>query len=208
MPQILRPVRRAAQSVLVALVVAAASLVVAQPAAAHSSLVSSAPSDGQTVSTPIDRVDLTFSEAPLTGLDAGLRIEVRDATGTDVSTGTVTVAGTTMSKTVDPEDGAYTVLWRYVSPDGHPITGEFGFTVALPAPTASATGAPTVSPSPEPTEIDVTVRATAPPTAAEDTPTTLPVLLAGGIGVLLVAGVLVLAARRRRGPADDAPDAD
>lgn len=208
MPQLPRPVRRAVQSVLVALVAAAASLVVAQPAAAHSSLVSSAPADGQTVSTPIDRVDLTFSEAPLTGLDAGLRIEVRDAAGTDVSTGTVMVAGTTMSKAVDPEDGAYTVLWRYVSPDGHPITGEFAFTVALPAPTASVTGTPTVSPAPEPTEIDVTVEATAPPAASEDTPTTLPVLLAGGIGVLLVAAILVLAVRRRRGPADDAPDAD
>lgn len=198
-------VRRSVRMSLVAIVVALTSLVVvdADRADAHSSLVSSTPSDGQTLTEPLDRVDLTFSEAPLAGLDAGLRIEVRDAAGQDVSTGDVTVDGLTMSKAVEPTNGSYTMLWRYVSPDGHPITGELAFTVDLPV--STSTGSPTASTEPgsDATEIDVTLEADAAPTAGDDTPSTWPVLVAGGVGIVLIAAILVAASRRRRVPTDD-----
>ncbi|OIH93633.1 copper resistance CopC family protein [Curtobacterium sp. MCBA15_001] len=197
-------VRRSVRMSVVAVVVALTSLVVADRADAHSGLVSSTPADGQTVTEQLDRVALTFSEAPLAGLDSGLRIEVRDAGGTDVSTGDVAVDGATMSKAVDPQDGDYTLLWRYVSPDGHPITGELAFAVDLPA--AATTPTPSTSATAEPgdeaTEMDVTLDATPVP-MAEETPSSLPVLIAGGAGILLVAAVLVLASRRGRAPSDD-----
>jgi len=206
-------IRRSARMSLVAIVVALTGLVglaSAAPAEAHSALESSDPTDGQTITTPIDRVGLTFSEAPLTGLDAGLRIEVRDAAGTDQATGDVTVDGTTMSRTVDLQDGAYTVLWRYVSPDGHPVTGELGFTVALPAPTPgpgpSDSATPT-APADEPTETSATVEATrsATPAASDAGSGTGGAALWLGAGAVLVAGlVAVLAvARRRRAPTGD-----
>ncbi len=204
-------IRRSARMSLVAIVVALtglAGLASAAPAQAHSALVSSDPTDGQTITTPIDHVGLTFSEAPLTGLDAGLRIEVRDAAGTDRASGDVTVDGTTMSRTVDLADGAYTVLWRYVSPDGHPVTGELGFTVALPAPTQgpSASATPT-APSDEPTETSATVELTpsATPAASDVGSGAGGAALWLGAGAVLVAGlVAVLAvARRRRAPTDD-----
>ena len=204
-------IRRSARMSLVAIVVALTGLVglaSAAPAQAHSALESSDPADGQTITTPLDRVGLTFSEAPLTGLDAGLRIEVRDAAGTDRATGDVTVDGATMSRTVDLEDGAYTVLWRYVSPDGHPITGELGFTVALPAPTQepSASATPT-TPTDQPTETTTTVEATgsATPAAGDAGSGAGDAALWLGGGAVLVAGlVAVLAvARRRRVPYGD-----
>ncbi|WP_232536662.1 copper resistance protein CopC [Curtobacterium flaccumfaciens] len=124
------------------------------PASAHAALTSSDPADGATVATDLERVTLTFSEAPLAGLEAGLRVEVRDDGGTDESSGAVTVEGTTMSKAVSLSPGPHTVVWRYVSPDGHPIEGQLAFTAepaasqSVPPPTTSPTAAATPSSDP------------------------------------------------------------
>ena len=129
-------------------------LVGATPASAHAALTSSDPADGVTVATDLDRVTLNFNEAPLAGLEAGLRIEVRDDGGTDESSGAVTVEGTSMSKAVSLSPGPHTVVWRYVSPDGHPIEGQLAFTVepaasqSVPPPTTSPTAATTASADP------------------------------------------------------------
>ncbi|WIB72325.1 copper resistance CopC family protein [Curtobacterium sp. MCBD17_026] len=132
-------------------------LVGATPASAHAALTSSDPADGATVAANLERVTLTFNEAPLAGLEAGLRIEVRDDGGADESSGAVTVEGTSMSKAVSLSPGPHTVVWRYVSPDGHPIEGQLAFTVEPAAsqsvlpPTTSPTAAPTPTPSSGPT---------------------------------------------------------
>ncbi|MCS5510840.1 copper resistance protein CopC [Curtobacterium flaccumfaciens pv. flaccumfaciens] len=124
------------------------------PASAHAALTSSDPADVATVAADLERVNLTFSEAPLAGLEAGLRVEVRDDDGTDESSGAVTVEGTTMSKAVSLSPGPHTVVWRYVSPDGHPIEGQLAFTAepaasqAVPPPTTSPTAAATPSADP------------------------------------------------------------
>ncbi|WP_396289366.1 copper resistance protein CopC [Curtobacterium sp. KT1] len=171
-----------------------------QPASAHSALTSSTPADGAVVTEPLDRIDLTFSEAPLAGLDAGLRIQVTDADGTDVSTGDVTVSGMTMGKAVELENGAYTVLWRYVSPDGHPIDGSYGFEYRAAVATPSATTPPTSDPvTPTPTS---TATATG---ASDGAPDSAPGIAPGvwvalGAGTVLAAGaVVVLLLRRSRG---------
>ncbi|PZO57224.1 MAG: copper resistance protein CopC [Leifsonia xyli] len=170
-----------------------------QPASAHSALTSSTPADDAVVTEPLDRVDLTFSEAPLAGLDAGLRIQVTDADGTDVSTGDVTVTGMTMGKAVELEDGAYTVLWRYVSPDGHPIDGSYGFEYRAAVATPSATTPPTSVPvSPSPTS---TATATG---ASDGAPDSAPGIAPGvwvalGAGTVLAAGAVVVLLLRRSG---------
>lgn len=170
-----------------------------QPASAHSALTSSTPADGAVVTEPLDRIDLTFSEAPLAGLDAGLRIQVTDADGTDVSTGDVTVSGMTMGKAVDFEDGAYTVLWRYVSPDGHPIDGSYGFEYRAAVATPPATTPPTSEPvSPSPTS---TATATG---ASDGAPDSVPGIAPGvwvalGAGTVLAAGAVIVLVLRRGG---------
>ncbi|WP_412163625.1 copper resistance protein CopC [Curtobacterium flaccumfaciens] len=174
-------------------------LVGTTPASAHAALTSSDPADGATVAADLDRVTLTFSEAPLAGLEAGLRVEVRDDGGTDESSGAVTVEGTTMSKAVSLTPGPHTVVWRYVSPDGHPIEGQLAFTVepaasqSVPPPTTSPTAAAT--PSSDPTAA----------AAASDTGDRThahgrggQTLLFGVVGILavLVIGAVVLRIRR------------
>lgn len=166
-----------------------------QPAMAHSALTSSTPADGAVVTEPLDRVDLTFSEAPLTGLDAGLRIQVTDADGTDVSTGEVAVSGMTMGKAVALENGAYTVLWRYVSPDGHPIDGSFGFEYRATVETAPATPSATTPATTEPTSGPVTPTPTSTATAtgaSDGAPDSAPGI-APGVWVALAAGTVLAA---------------
>ncbi|EYT65900.1 MULTISPECIES: copper resistance CopC family protein [Curtobacterium] len=194
---------RTARTTAAALAIVAAgllTLVGVQPASAHSALTSSTPADGAVITEPLQTVDLTFSEAPLAGLDAGLRIQVTDAAGTDVATGDVTVSGTTMRRAVDLDRGNYTVLWRYVSPDGHPIEGTlaFDYRAAAAVPTPSATGAPTPTASTAPTP-----SATATATGASDgAPSSSPGIAPGvwvalGAGTVLVAGAVVVLLLRR-----------
>jgi methionine-rich copper-binding protein CopC len=194
---------RTARTTAAALAIVAAgllTLVGVQPASAHSALTSSTPADGAVVTEPLQTVDLTFSEAPLAGLDAGLRIQVTDAAGTDVATGDVTVSGTTMRRAVDLDRGNYTVLWRYVSPDGHPIEGTlaFDYRAAAAVPTPSATGAPTPTASTAPTP-SATATATG---ASEGAPSSSPGIAPGvwvalGAGTVLVAGAVVVLLLRR-----------
>ncbi|MBT1683709.1 copper resistance CopC family protein [Curtobacterium flaccumfaciens] len=194
---------RTARTTAAALAIVAAgllTLVGVQPASAHSALTSSTPADGAVVTEPLESVDLTFSEAPLAGLDAGLRIQVTDASGADVARGDVTVSGTTMRRAVDLDQGGYSVLWRYVSPDGHPIEGTLAFEYRAAAPVStpstSATPTPTASTAPTPS-------ATATATGASDgAPSSSPGIAPGvwiglGAGAVLVAGAVVVLLLRR-----------
>ncbi|PYY60149.1 MULTISPECIES: copper resistance CopC family protein [unclassified Curtobacterium] len=195
---------RTARTAAAALAIVAAgllTLVGVQPASAHSALTSSTPADGAVVTGPLESVDLTFSEAPLAGLDAGLRIQVTDASGADVATGDVTVSGTTMRRAVDLDRGSYTVLWRYVSPDGHPIEGRLAFEYRAAAPVST----PSASATPTPTAASgaPTPSATATATGASDgAPSTPPGIAPGvwiglGAGAVLVAGAVVVLLLRR-----------
>ena len=194
---------RTARTTAAALAIVAAgllTLVGVQPASAHSALTSSTPADGAVVTEPLESVDLTFSEAPLAGLDAGLRIQVTDASGADVARGDVTVSGTTMRRAVDLDRGSYTVLWRYVSPDGHPIEGTlaFEYRAAAPVSTPSASVTPTPTASTAPTS-----SATATATGASDgAPSSSPGIAPGvwiglAAGAVLVAGAVVVLLLRR-----------
>ncbi|MEK6344243.1 MAG: copper resistance CopC family protein [Curtobacterium sp.] len=197
-------------SVIALVLLVAASLSVGvTPASAHSALVSSDPAADATVTAPLDRVTLTFSEAPLAGLGAGLRIEVRDDSGRDVSTGAVEISGTSMVKAVALADGPYRVLWRYVSPDGHPITGEYGFTASGASPTSTAASSASPAPSTadpstpapsEPTTSGPTATATAAPASATTHAGHSPVAVwvIGVVAVLAAATAAAAAVVRRR----------
>ncbi|WP_412169578.1 copper resistance CopC family protein [Curtobacterium flaccumfaciens pv. flaccumfaciens] len=169
------------------------------PASAHAALTSSDPADGATVAADLERVTLTFSEAPLAGLEAGLRIEVRDDGGTDESSGAVAVDGTSMSKAVSLSPGPHTLVWRYVSPDGHPIEGQLAFSVETAAsPTVPPT---TTSPTAAPTSSSEPSAAGAAPNTGAGTHAHGhggPALLVGVVGILavLVIGAVVLRIRR------------
>ncbi|WP_243075251.1 copper resistance CopC family protein [Microbacterium sp. SS28] len=196
---------------LVVAVVAAASLLLgAAPASAHDELVSTDPAAGSAVAALPDELTLTFSGVLAT--DAGAsEVAVTDATGASLVDGAPVASDTVLTQALAGEaSGVVTVLWKVVSSDGHPISGEFSFTVDGPA------SSPTTEPTAEPTPTDV---ATAAPTA-EPTPSASPVppaettdLRPWFVGALLlvlaVAGgvmyLLISRARRERALSGGAP---
>ncbi len=117
---------------------------VATPAFAHSQLISTNPVAQATVTQPTSEISLTFNE-PVQGRFS--TIVVNGPGGVSYSNGDVRVVDSTAHEPVLPlRSGSYTVAWRIVSADGHPITGEFGFTVNLPPELEPTDGPPTGGP--------------------------------------------------------------
>ncbi|WP_395245650.1 copper resistance protein CopC [Agromyces sp. MMS24-K17] len=111
------------------LVVAAAFLAVAPagPASAHNSIVGTSPAADATVTEQPGEVSVTTSDV-LIEIGGGNSIDVIGPDGrhyaTDCASVDTTVAWAPMAL---GEAGEYTVEWRVVSADGHPISGEFAF---------------------------------------------------------------------------------
>ncbi|MGC5333642.1 copper resistance CopC family protein [Micromonospora sp. DT62] len=203
------PSRRPTVAALVAAALAAALLLVpAAPAAAHNTLRAASPADGDRLTTPPTRVTLEFAQR----LDPTFTtIALTDAARRKIPTGGPTVDGTKGTVTVDETlgEGTYTVVYRIVSADGHPVQGSYRFTVAVGGDTAG--GAPTATgavadPPAAAASAAAPTDAAAPPAAGSVGPAAA--TGSGGLGtggVLLAAGVLVavlggtaLLLRRRR----------
>lgn len=94
------------------------SLATSAPALAHDKLVSYSATD--------DAIRLTFNN---TVLDVGGEIAVTDANGADVTGGAPEFNGPDVIQPLQPglSDGEYTMDWRVVSSDGHPIQGTLVF---------------------------------------------------------------------------------
>lgn len=106
----------------------ALSLAGVAPAFAHAALTGTSPKDGA-VATDITAVSLTANE-DLLDLDGGkgFVFAVTDSDGHFYGDGCITVDGATASMPVSlGEAGKYTVAYRVVSADGHPIEGEWSF---------------------------------------------------------------------------------
>jgi copper resistance protein C len=118
-------------------------LATAAPAEAHTTLTSSDPAKGASVAAPA-QIRLTYADPVrfpgVVLLDAkGGHHEAGKASAVDNHV-TQQVGGT-----LPP--GVYTVGWRVVAEDGHPVTGEYKFTVkgGGGSPSASSAGAPSSS---------------------------------------------------------------
>jgi copper resistance protein C len=117
-----------------AAVLALAIGVIALPTAAgHSSQTGSSPAAGAVLDTAPSSVEVTF-DSPL--MDIGAALVVRSEDGTVISDAAPEVDRTAIRVGVRPDatPGAYTVAYRVVSRDGHPITSTFAYTVAGDAP--------------------------------------------------------------------------
>ncbi|MEO0024169.1 MAG: hypothetical protein RL196_610 [Actinomycetota bacterium] len=136
-------------------------------AQAHASLVNATPRQGQVLKTAPKTVSLTFDD-DLTQIDGQSVNEIRvfkqgasevDLDNSAVSGATVTVG---LSKLTN---GIYSVIYRVLSADGHPVSGQYQFRVAIqsqivtkpkkkPAskPSASQASNPTQSPKPAPSQ--------------------------------------------------------
>ncbi|MEU7750289.1 copper resistance CopC family protein [Micromonospora sp. NPDC049101] len=120
------------------LAVLVALLVPAAPAWAHNSLKSATPARDATVPSAPTEVALEFMQR----LDpAFTTIVLTDAAKRKLATGEPVVAGakSTVQVTDTLPNGTYTVAYRVVSVDGHPVQGSYPFTVADPASSAAPT---------------------------------------------------------------------
>lgn len=184
----------------------ATTIAFAPAASAHDELTGTTPKNGAMVTSAPSSLELAFAEKPLA---VGNQISVKAPDGS-TSKATPKVDGSTVSAPFAGHgDGAYTVTWRVVSSDGHPISGSYTFTLkggtastAAPSTAASSSGG-AASPSP---------RATA--TTRFDSPAPSPAaeahqdadgsaawsVIAAVAGVVVVVGIgVALMARRRRG---------
>ena len=110
------------------LVATLALLVVPTSASAHAQLESSDPADGATLAALPETVSVTLNE----DVGSGAVLRVLDSSGVRVDDDQVTTAGRRVLVGVRPGSsaaGAYRVVYRVVSADGHPVSGEIGFRV-------------------------------------------------------------------------------
>ena len=150
----------------------------AQPAWAHSQLVSMSPADGSTVSTPPTQVLLTFDENIQ---DIGDAVVVTGPDGRRVDEGPPGIVDATATEALAPRSlrGHYTVSYRVVSADGHPVTRTLGFDLST-----GQQAAPPVTPA-----------AGTPPTAAQGSAG--PAVL-GVVAALVALGLVLTLALRSR----------
>ncbi len=163
-------------------------------AQAHDQLDATSPADGSTVAAVPTKVTLTMSNTPAT---IGSQINVMDASGTNWSDGGVQVLDNVATQPLKPgaPAGKYTVSWRLVSSDSHPVEGGFTFTAAA----AGAAGSAGAVAGPAQSAQQVSEAATQPVPDSGGVPWSV----YGLIGVLAVVVVaMIVVARRRLGAAD------
>lgn len=100
----------------------------ALPAVAHSTLLSSTPEGGAELDEAPGAVVLTFNEEIT---DLGTDIVVSGPDGADAAGGDTEIDGAEVTRQLGDDliAGEYSVTWRAVSADGHPIDGELSFTL-------------------------------------------------------------------------------
>ncbi|UIK90714.2 copper resistance CopC family protein [Arthrobacter polaris] len=169
----------------------------ATAALAHDAVTDTSPANGSTVDSVPEKIQISMTNTPAV---IGSQVLILDASGTNWAEGGVDVldkVATQRVRTGAPA-GKYTVKWRLVSSDSHPIEGEFSFTAmaagaAAPPAAVSTDGqgvgaGPLASVQPEP--------ASAPENVQNDSAVPWSVI---GLGVVLVGVVvaMVLVARKR-----------
>lgn len=110
----------------------------AAPASAHTTLTSASPAKDATVTAPSEIV-LTYADPVRLP-----RVVVADASGAQHQAGTPQAVDNKVTQPIRGAlpNGEYTVGWRVVASDGHPVEGTYTFTVsgspaaAQPAPSA------------------------------------------------------------------------
>ena len=153
------------------------SVAIAPTAFAHADLQVSTPEDGESLEIAPEEIRLTFSEELFEEL---VEISILDAAGDLYSTIEVEQTPPPGTDVIFPwptqaPPGEYSIAYRVVSADGHPVTGtiSFSYATAAPEPTPSDTAAdPPASDSTPSTESSppATSPAASSPTASAPSP--------------------------------------
>jgi methionine-rich copper-binding protein CopC len=159
-------------------------VLVPSSAAAHSNSVDTNPEDGATLETMPAEATVTFNEAPKTASVVLARPDGQiDKLTTDVAGSTIRVR-----LPADGPPGVYTLSYRVVSADGHPISGSVKFSVRSGVTPSTAPSAAASDEAP----------AAESPTTADDASRGPLVPLVIGVAVLGLAAVVFAARSLRR----------
>ncbi|WP_338471411.1 copper resistance protein CopC [Niallia sp. XMNu-256] len=103
------------------------AICISTSALAHSHLGASNPADGDVVTEPLNEIRLEFDA----NIEQGSYIEVTTTEGQEVEIQEEIIEGDTLTAPLPKplSDGEYQVNWNIISADGHPLEGEFSFTV-------------------------------------------------------------------------------
>lgn len=114
---------------IVAVIAAALGVALAAPASAHTRLISSSPGREATVAPPT-KVSLVFSDKI-----SSAKVIVKDGRGKAHQSGAPRLDGTKVAQDLTGRlpAGSYTIAWRVVGADGHPITSENPLTFTVDA---------------------------------------------------------------------------
>lgn len=161
----------------------AALLLFVPKAAAHTYLDTTNPQDGATVTDSLQTIELKYSGK----IEEGSTFTVKASDGTEFALDGITLENGVLTGTLAkplPND-TYTIEWNSISQDGHPLSGEFAFTVDVPVVEETITETP---------EEEITVdeksqvEPTEPVVSDEDEKSSSPLLI---VGVILFVIILV-----------------
>ncbi|HZS20735.1 MAG TPA: copper resistance protein CopC [Pseudonocardiaceae bacterium] len=133
--------QRALRACAVTLICAVLVLLVGTgSAAAHAALLATEPGQGAVVTTMPATVSLTFSEPVVVAL-AGVQVFGPDGARVDdghaTHLGGAATVGVRVVSHQSPQ-GTYTVSWRVISADSHPVAGAFTFSIGHPSPSRAS----------------------------------------------------------------------
>jgi len=99
-------------------------------ALAHTGLETSSPENGGFVTEELREIALTFEGK----IEQGGTLEISDSNGQSFAVDDIIIENTQMTATLPNAlvNGDYTVVWNIIGADGHPIQGDFSFTVLVP----------------------------------------------------------------------------
>jgi methionine-rich copper-binding protein CopC len=105
------------------------SLLVGPAASAHDDVIDQVPAPGSQVEAGLVEIKLDFSNE-LLDIGSGAEIVVTAPDGSLAPATCAALNGTLASAQTDLDQaGTYTVAWRVVSSDGHPIEGSYNFEI-------------------------------------------------------------------------------
>ena len=206
----MRTIRPLLAAVVAAIAFASALLFSAAPASAHDVAESTAPANGASVAEVPASVSITFNNRPL-AIGSGVTVT---SGGENWADGPVEIIDSQAVQKLreGAPAGEYTVVWRVVSSDSHPIEGTFTFT-ATAGSTTTATVPVGASPSVSAPSAAVPTAGTAAPGTGSSEPAAdasqpFPWSIVG-LAVVAVGLVIYLAVTaRKKLAASNSPDGD
>lgn len=176
-------------------------------AQAHSELVSTSPADGAVLDAPPTEVSFTYNEDLLPDF---VKFVALDEQGATAELPVTSVEGPTavVSWPETLPAGAWSIEYRVVSQDGHPINGAISFSYAGTSPSPATSSAVPTSAAPSPASTSAEPEPTPDLTSMMPSPSTSPAadtgdtnsgwIIAGiAVAVLAVIAVVGLVARSR-----------